>query len=571
MKSHYVSKRAPREKQAEALTWLRPREASAALLMDMRTGKTKVVADDAGQLMTEGIMDDLLIIAPGGVYAQWANELMKDWPDSLVSRTKFFTWISDLQGSECYEESLSDFLVCSGDGFRVFCVNAEALSSVGAARDACKRFLSEGMSRSMVVVDESVIIGNKDSTLTKFLVGYQKNGEWREGLSCWTTRRRILSGLASPRSPLQLWSQFKFLGDAIPENFMQFRDRYCNIMHLCKLPLKIIERRYEHVFQLRALPGKTEAFLHQSCRAIWPSEDPTNVPRHMLEYTLRESPHMLKRQDMVEAIFRAGRWIQAAPILDKEKPFKNLEELEERIRPWSFRVRLEDCYDLPESDYSFRDVALTSEQRRIYDEMRDLMTSELNDEGDYVTATTVIAQIVRLHQVLCGHTRDDDTGAEHTIPELRTQALLDLLADYEGKFIVWCSYDHDVRKVSEAIEREVGPVARFWGGNIKTREMEEQGFRLNPGVRGIVGTPDAGGRGRDWSVADLVIYYSNRNDLDKRSQSEMRAKAVGKTRPVAYVDLRVPGTVEDGILQALRRKIDLASIIQADGWRKWLI
>jgi hypothetical protein len=39
----------------------------------------------------------------------------------------------------------------------------------------------------------------------------------------------------------------------------------------------------------------------------------------------------------------------------------------------------------------------------------------------------------------------------------------------------------------------------------------------------------------------------------------------------AYVDLIVPGTVEEVIITALRKKIDLAAMITGDNYRQWLI
>jgi hypothetical protein len=72
-------------------------------------------------------------------------------------------------------------------------------------------------------------------------------------------------------------------------------------------------------------------------------------------------------------------------------------------------------------------------------------------------------------------------------------------------------------------------------------------------------------------VASLVVYYSSTNNLEHRSQSEERAQAVGKKDSVLYVDLIVPGTVEEQIIGALRDKIDLAGAITGDDYRRWLI
>ena len=193
-------------------------------------------------------------------------------------------------------------------------------------------------------------------------------------------------------------------------------------------------------------------------------------------------------------------------------------------------------------------------------------------EKDYVTASQVIVQLLRMHQVLCGHVGTED-GRTIEIPEKRTAELLDLLEEHDGKSIIWCSYDLDVRKVSEAIAKhfKTKKVARFWGGNRASREDEEKMFLNDPECRHIVATAAAGGRGRTWTVADLVVYYSNSPDLEHRSQSEERAQGVDKIKSVAYVDLIARGTVDERMIKALRNKISMAATITGDNYKEWLI
>jgi len=67
------------------------------------------------------------------------------------------------------------------------------------------------------------------------------------------------------------------------------------------------------------------------------------------------------------------------------------------------------------------------------------------------------------------------------------------------------------------------------------------------------------------------VYYSSTNDLELRDQSEQRVQGVDKKRQVDYIDLIAPNTVETKILQALRKKINMASLITGSSWREWII
>ena len=508
------SKRVPRKHQEEALKRLEGKKAFA-ILMAMRTGKSKVVVDDFSRLLEEGKVKDLLIIAPAGAYSPWVDAISADLPDQYESITKVFKWVSFSRKKREVKDAFEAFVKYRGP--RVFIVNVEAVSSVYEAKTACINFLMDSPNKNMLVIDESVVIKNPASICSKFCV---------DSLAPLSEYRRILSGLVSPKSPLDIYQQYKFLSrDIFPEKYKEFSENHTIFHRVCNLPIKQIEHKYRLHFEIPA-----------------------------------DAQVSLTKSDMVDALIRANRYVPHIPII---KGYKNVEQIAERIAPYSFRVRLEDTFDMPEADYSFRDVEMTKEQEKAYGEMKAFFSAQ-NGES-IVSASTVVVQMLKLHQILCGHTKTEE-GFEISFPENRTKELINILQDYDGKAIIWAAYDANVRSIELALKKSFGEnsIARFWGGNVKTRDIEEHTFKTDPECRFMIATPDAGGRGRTWDVADLVIYYSCRNNLDHRAQSEERAKNVGKIRPVSYIDIRCPGTVEDKIIDALRRKIDLATLVARD-------
>jgi hypothetical protein len=66
----------------------------------------------------------------------------------------------------------------------------------------------------------------------------------------------------------------------------------------------------------------------------------------------------------------------------------------------------------------------------------------------------VMTQVLRLHQVVCGHVVDEG-GMLHHLPDNKTPELLSLLEEHRGKAIIWCAYDPCVRKVAEALRKAV--------------------------------------------------------------------------------------------------------------------
>ena len=479
----YRPKMRARPAQEKALAKMEGHDAFA-LLMAMRTGKTKVALDHFGRLELAGERKDLLVEAPGGVYRTWEQAIQEHCSEDLLSRGLLHTWESGAGAPA--RRRLARFLeTVDPQRPRILLVNAEAVSRPGEARAITKTFLGQRSRLSMMAIDESTLNKNPSAKRTKF-----NNRE----LAPLAATRLIMSGLATPRSPLDLFSQFEFLDWEI--------------------------LGYKSYFAFRA--------------------------------------HFAKMKPMNFG----GRWVQ---VVDG---YQNVEELYDLIEPHSFRVEFRP--KIP-STYSFWDVEMTAEQRRIYSEIRDEACSRL-DAMSHVSATVVITQMLRLHQVLMGHVADEQ-GQVHLIPESRTSDLLEILEDYGGKAIIWVTYDIDVHKVAAAITKEYGEgsVARFWGGNLKTRESEKQSFIRSPSCRFMVSTPGAGGKGQTWDVADLVVYYGYTNNLEHQDQSEQRAMGVSKERQVDFIHMRCPDTVEMPFLEAIRVKMDMASTINGDDYKRWLI
>jgi Mesyanzhinovviridae DNA helicase len=480
-----------------------------AYLCEMGTGKSAMVLVEWADRVEAGTCHDLLIVAPAGSYLNWCidkseeqvSEIRKHLAPDLFKRTLVGVWQS---GASKTSQARLKYVLDQGmspeyaSRPRVMVINIEALSRVDSAIDACIRFLSAPGRRSMLVVDESTTIRNGDTKRTKTILD----------LGRLANMRRILTGLVTPRSPMDLFSQFEFLDIRILgySSIYAFRHRYC-------------------VMNKIWAPGTK------------PDKDGNIKPRQV---------------DVIVA-------------------FKNEKELNEKIAPYSYRVLKEDCLDLPPKIYQRREVELTNEQSRVYKELVAFANAEL-DNNAHVTATMVMTRLLRLHQIVCGHTVDE-VGVEHDIKSNRISSMMELLEEHSGKVIIWSNYRREVQKIVEALEEEygTGSVAQFHGGNKSTRSDQERSFLADPICRFMVSTQSAGGRGNTWVNANLVIYFSNNHDLEMRMQSEDRCHRDGLKHSVTYVDLVAPNTIDEKILKALRKKLNMATLISGEGYREWLI
>jgi len=251
--------------------------------------------------------------------------------------------------------------------------------------------------------------------------------------------------------------------------------------------------------------------------------------------------------------------------------YRNLPELSNQLKPFSFRCLKDDCLDLPEKTYMKRIIQLTPEQQKVYDQMKKMALAELN--GKLTTTATVITQLMRLQQITAGHFKSDD-GSVQKIKNNRLNELLDVLSEMEGKAVIWAHWRHDIEIIVEALKKEYGDnsvVTYFGDTSTDDRQKAIRSIQdKDSPVRFIVGTPQTGGYGITLTGASTMIYFSNGYDLEKRQQSEARIDRIGQTRNMTYIDIIAEKTIDEKIVTALRNKVDIASKVMGEELKEWI-
>jgi len=207
---NYKFKTVPYKHQLTALEKSWNRE-TYAYFMEMGTGKTKVLIDNAAMLYDKGKIDGLLIIAPKGVIGTWYNqELPAHLPDHIENVTVL--WQANITKSQ--SRKLGN-LFKTGEELHILIMNVEALSTKKGL-DAARQFLN--VKRVLFAVDESTTIKNPGAKRTKNILGLSKLAKYR----------RILTGSPVTKSPLDLYTKCLFLDEYLLDHssYYSFRTRY---------------------------------------------------------------------------------------------------------------------------------------------------------------------------------------------------------------------------------------------------------------------------------------------------------------------------------------------------------
>lgn len=425
-------------------------------------------------------------------------------------------WTGKAGQNRKIKAAMADLLE-SGPALRVLTVNYEALRSKDCV-DFISKFLKSH--KVLFVLDEAHRIKNPSAKTTRAILKLGEKAAYR----------RILTGTPVARSPLDVYAPYQFLSDSILRypTFSAFRAQHAVLLP----PTHPLVRSQLEKMRLRGKPAY------------------------------------------------AGSISIIATDSDGKPKYKNLEQLQAKLQPYTFRVLKKDCLDLPPKVYAVRHVALHPLQEAAIAKLRALVTMGANSVEEASGVISPMVAVLYYQQILCGvipePLRKFYGDAPILFPEPavnpRMAALLDELEEVTNKAIIWCRFTHDIVSITAALKALYGEesTAAFYGEVSPTQREEIMAkFQDRSGpLRWFVGNPQAGGTGLTLTAAEDVIYYSNSFKFLDRLQSEDRCHRIGTVGSVRYLDLVVPDSVDEHILRANEAKMDLADAITGDSLKE---
>lgn len=350
--------------------------------------------------------------------------------------------------------------------------------------------------RSMIIVDESQRIKNPAA----------KRSQRVCSLAPFAASRRIASGTLVANTPLDLFGQFEFLCPGLlgTTSFRAFTAQYA----------ELLPANHRLVQEIRQRNGA------------------------------RGNPQIIARD-------KEGRM-----------KFKNLDKLQALLAPHTFRVLKKDCLDLPEKIYQILPYELSPKQRRLHDFIKEEKRYERDDgEIDIFSALTVIG---KLQQVTSGFIMVD--GEATTLDEDEAKPRIDALmtaidgADPEGKIIIWCQFQEEIRSLSKLLRKDGREVVEYYGPTSgKDREVAVDSFQN--GDAEIFLATRAAETGLTLTAASTVIYYSWGYSLEGYLQSQDRAHRIGTKRNVVYINIVARNTIDERVAKSLQAKEEIAASI----------
>mgnify|MGYP003121506633 FL=1 len=210
----YKFKTVPYEHQLKALkeSWNKP---SYAYFMEMGTGKSKVLIDNIALLYDRGAINTAVIIAPKGVYLNWLD---KEIPNHMPDHVETYIALWKASPTKRKQEALMK-LFTEKDKLRILIINVEAFSSQ-KGKAFTEKFVRS--TQCLLAVDESTTIKNPKAARTKNLLKIADHAKFK----------RILTGFPITKSPMDFYTQFKFLDTHILgyQSFYAFQNHFAEVI-----------------------------------------------------------------------------------------------------------------------------------------------------------------------------------------------------------------------------------------------------------------------------------------------------------------------------------------------------
>lgn len=277
------------------------------------------------------------------------------------------------------------------------------------------------------------------------------------------------------------------------------------------------------------------------------------------------NPDRFKEWHTAEA-FREhfGVWRETNMGYKEFKRLRNEDILTERIHADSYRVKREDCFDLPPRSTRFVPVELKPGTAVVYDELAREMVAQIEHQTRQHTIEASIALVLtlRLTQITGGFAT---TPEGNSIP-VGTEKLDALDGIFEeslendDKVVVAARFKSEMNAITSLAAKRKLPVYEVRGGLPREETTANiKKFTDTAGACVLVMQPQAGGVGIDLSTASHMVWYSLTPSWVDYTQSCDRI-ALSK-KATTYTYLLAKGTVDELLYKVLQEDGEVAEAI----------
>ena len=220
-------------------------------------------------------------------------------------------------------------------------------------------------------------------------------------------------------------------------------------------------------------------------------------------------------------------------IVDKEKPYKNVERLKAKLRRYgAIFMKTDECYQLPQQNVI--DVKVQA-PKDYFTFIKDSIVT-INDV-ELVGDTNLTK---RLYARMIASQYNDN----------KIQSFCDLVKSTNDRLIVFYNFNEELERIQDiAIELE-RPISIVNGKTKDLRAYDEYDNSIT------FVQYQAGAKGLNLQKANKIIYFSPTEKCEDYMQSLKRVHRIGQDKPCFYYRLIAQKTIDEDIYKAIESGVD---------------
>ena len=221
----------------------------------------------------------------------------------------------------------------------------------------------------------------------------------------------------------------------------------------------------------------------------------------------------------------------------------------------AIRFTKNECLDLPDVMYQYRDAPLSQQQQRYYLALKNEML--VKAAGEEITAVNAAAMLTKLLQLSGGAVYTDSGETLEFDIKPRLNVLSEVLEEASHKVLVFVPYRHTIKIVQDYLtanhhSNEVinGDVSAAKRNEIFTR------FQTQPDPKILIIQPQAASHGVTLTAADTIVFWSPVMSVETYIQCVARIDRVGQQNKMTVIHLE-GSEVERRMYKMLEGKKDI--------------
>tara|TARA_R110000772_G_scaffold123912_4_gene230329 strand:+ start:1802 stop:3358 length:1557 start_codon:yes stop_codon:yes gene_type:complete len=232
-------------------------------------------------------------------------------------------------------------------------------------------------------------------------------------------------------------------------------------------------------------------------------------------------------RDMVMSKITTFKWVPKRTAIDTVN----------RLLQPAIRFTKDDCLDLPDIMYTTRDVPLTKQQLKLYEQLRKNMAAQA--AGETISAVNAAVGLQKLLQVSSGSVYTDDRATVELDITERFNVLLEVINSTDNKVLVFVAYTNTLELLQEKLLAKKYSVETIYGKVSANKRADIiKRFQEQPEPRVLLIQPQAASHGITLHAADTIVWWGPIMSYETYVQANARIHRAGQKNKCLVVRLQ---------------------------------